>query len=538
MAEIGWGDGAGAQRAVAVSSGSPSAPPWVPEPAHAFGAIEGRCAAACAPDLPAAIRLEGSWFSGEARAISAMATAFEGHESPSALLVDLARWADGADDGVVALKPAAVDLTVPCTEMAPVGGDAAPWLSGCFPARWAEEGQRLALRLDGLGIARVRPAASERFGFAYRLVAKDEANAEAVATALATFWSELVGTVDAGVVDLAKLAGKSSASKALFDTWLRAVRSARVERRGLTVDVVAETTLRDSERAELAAAGLPPDRSAALERVVDALAAGSALAAPDLAPFLGHETSEWLLSPVPSSADCAAVVAKAQSFASADLADADVVTLGSLFAQWAPDRCSDRVLPAPVKQCLSSAASLGAMAACSVPRSPDARALLASLEGMWTGVAVEELNPVAAARALTTAKKTTLELHDGNAIYAVDGNVGKGRVLVVAAGDERSTLRLPTGPQPATTCVGTDDFGDPVVVPNCTRRPAASVGAVNVVIELRGPNRLRMRPHDEKGWTVLARKGAEAETGPRDDPHILREEQGLGRGTPRRRRGL
>jgi hypothetical protein len=267
MAEIGWGDGAGAQRAVAVSSGSPSAPPWVPEPAHAFGAIEGRCAAACAPDLPAAIRLEGSWFSGEARAISAMATAFEKHESPSALLVDLARWADGADDGVVALKPAAVDLTVPCTEMAPVGGDAAPWLSGCFPARWAEEGQRLALRLDGLGIARVRPAASERFGFAYRLVAKDEANAEAVATALATFWSELVGTVDAGVVDLAKLAGKSSASKALFDTWLRAVRSARVERRGLTVDVVAETTLRDSERAELAAAGLPPDHGGALTRL-------------------------------------------------------------------------------------------------------------------------------------------------------------------------------------------------------------------------------------------------------------------------------
>ncbi len=514
VAEIAWLDGPRVRQLVAVRLATDAVPGWAPRDEHTFDKIIGRCTGSpsCALGRPAGFRADGLWYAGSLEDLDAYAAQLGAVAAGAAGgLEELVALAPPGDHVTLQSHPTTLDFVLPCAMAAPESARPA-FLRGCYPTKFAQDNERLAVKLSAMSIARDLPALSGRVRVEYVLLGKDEAAATLVATAVRGFWGDMLGLVNDNEVELTKAVVDAAhdpgggAHRVLFDPWLRAIRGGKVERDGRVVRVVAEADLSAAERAALDAALAPTTRADALRRVVDALAAGQAPAAIDIASFVGPVTGAWLVAPPATQADCTAIARQIGTLASAADLPADQAALEpALAASWSSASCAGRALPEVSKACLLGASSLAAFSACALPMHPDADAALSFLAGRWVGTGAEGAVAWAAPRAVAAAKKTSLELKGSAASFTLDDKPNAGTLEVERADEASCTVKLPVGPRPAVTCVGVDEFGDAYTVPGCTRKPAMSAGSAEYLVEFAGDDTIRLHEPSEKVATILTR---------------------------------
>ncbi len=403
VTEIAWMDGTTPRRVLGVWLDGAVTPSWA-EKLH--GVRRGR-----------------TWFTGDKADLKAFEASAE--DTKPGVMQELVEATSKAPHAVLASAPPTVDLTLACLVAAPAGAPTA-FLRHCFPARFGSENEALAVKLRGLSIARELPAETGRLRLELGFLAKDAAAANIVESSLRAFWAEMLAMVNHHEVELAKLAKAEPLARAHFDPWLRALRHTTLTRDGLHVRVVADTTLTEDELERVRAATKASKSSADVDTIVSALAAGKPLPLPALERILGPEVATWLSSHRATAADCAAIVAHAESL------PVDEESFGLRFAiqtEWAKDRCEEHLLPASTRSCLLTAKDIATMRSCAQPVHPDLRAARALLSGRWRA----------------TEGNTSLHLDGARASFVLDGVESSGPWTLRSSGDESAVVALPVG---------------------------------------------------------------------------------------------
>lgn len=403
VTEIAWSDGATKRRVIGVWLDEPVAPDW-------------------AKGKPGFLNAR-TFFTGSGDDIEAFESGAR-REHAAGLMGELVDASTAAESTLLSSSPTTVDLTLPCLLAAPAKSSTA-FLRHCFPARFADENESLAVKLRGLSVSRDVPTHSGRLRLELVFVAKDEAAADIVQESLRAFWKETLAMVNHFEVDLAKLAKQEAATGALFDPWLRALRHTTITRHGAHIRLVAEAALGDDEleRAR-GAAKSPTTTSKDVDAIVTALATDEPVPVDALERIVGGDVATWLVSTFATAADCAAIVAHAEAL------PVDEERFGlrfSIQSEWAKDKCAEHLLPASTRHCLVGAKDIVSMSQCALPVHPDVKQARALLTGAW----------------IATEGDTSLRFAGDQATFVLDGVTGAGGWTLRSAGDQSAVVALP-----------------------------------------------------------------------------------------------
>lgn len=410
----------------------------------------------CSPDGPAGAREGENWFFGSHRAVDAFAGAYtSAHRERSSnldILAELSRRTRKASSHTWLVRPRVVPWKSLCAWAAPDDASDA-FVRACFPPTSRNVFESAETKIRGLAVERDDIAAENRIRWSLVFLARSEDAARWIEADLQDVrrdWRSHLMDTEPRVIKLLRDANASAHDQlraAAVEPLLRAVGDVRVERRGPAVRLEIDTALTPHEQKTLQeVVQRPRPEHEAMSAVIEAAAKGNPVPVDPLSRFLDPDVAAWAAAPRASAETCQSLHAKFESLAS-DPSSLDLVDLRSrLDAAFSPASCNGRVLPESYRQCLLSAASLHAFAACEPPRSPYAVDAHRRLRGRWS---IDSLDTRRAERwhhATGQAARTCrLEVGEHRVAYDCLGSRGTGPLRIEADGLGRATLYLPVG---------------------------------------------------------------------------------------------
>jgi hypothetical protein len=256
---------------------------------------------------------------------------------------------------------------------------AVPQPGACLPDDVEDTLSRIRSAIRAVSVSVTAPSVEwpePEVRWAMGFAARDEEDAQDVLRDLEELlrdWRAHLENREAGFIETIRERDAAGADKdeALLRAFVRAMGSARIERRGTVAWLVAEDRLTDAEQREVNASleAERADREAA-SRIVLALTAGGQPERQDLVTLLGEANADWFRTPRATSAQCASVRGHLASLSGPGLPTQDFGAVYRLNERLADDACVGRAMPASYLACLTEAATAVDMEACPMPQPP------------------------------------------------------------------------------------------------------------------------------------------------------------------------
>lgn len=419
VVQLGLLDGTAPRRVAAIKHKAPLAP-FVGFVEKSFGAMLGRCApprqgekaaagSPCAETGAAGFDDNGTYYGGRADDVTFFANAYRNNGGsaaagePSATLAELAKKLDPADSWELRFRPEAIDLALPCVAVAPADG-VGELVRMCLPAGHENDGQSIAADVKASAVLRERPENQKAVGFEYVLWARDSESAKDAETKLNAYADALGKTAAQNEQALLKIiaSGKDprdAMARAVAGTWLSALKKPEVRASGDVVRLLVKKPLREDDKAQVKALLLATSEDVQKAGViVDALIDAKSPPADVVGHFLGADLAAWLLAPDAKVDDCKQIAKHANDMSNApDFPSDQFLPMTELIESWGgavPENekeqikiddksCSQRRLTPEAKACLLAAKTIGDMAKCPTPTSPDTATFKARIQGKW-----------------------------------------------------------------------------------------------------------------------------------------------------------
>ena len=430
---------------------------------HTYAGLDGFChdeepggEPHCSAKGPAGVSDGKDWFFGTHRAVDAFASAYaSAHRERSSnldILAALSLRTQAASAHTWLVRPRTVPWKALCEWAAPDKGSDA-FVRACFPPTSRGVFESAETKIRGLIIERDDIAAEHRIRWSLVLLARSEDAARWIEADLEDVrrdWRSHLMDTEPRVIKLLRDGSDSAHDQvraAAVEPFVRALGDVSVERHGATVRLVVSTALTPHEqKALLEVVEHPMPEHEAMTAVIEALAKGTQAPVEPLSRFVDRDVAAWAAAPRASAQTCQKLYAKFESLAS-DPSSLELVDLRTrLDSVFSPAACKGRVLPEPYRQCLLSAASLHAFAACEAPRSPYASDVHRRLKGRWS---VASLDTRRAQRwphsTREVARSCRLEVGEHRVAFECNGVRGVERLRLEADGLTAATLYVPIG---------------------------------------------------------------------------------------------
>ncbi len=505
--ELSWRDGTAINRAVAIPLDTEHTPTWAPTYEGTYEGITLRCSARSCPETAwGGFLSDATWYAGRVAHLQSLLRAIQAQpKNPD--IEQLLQVVGTTNSLWLERQPAGIDLSFACTIPAPHDKQV-EFIRGCYRPRDGDGRENLAVKLRSYAVGWDAPAVDHRVRFEFVLFAKDDAAAIVVQAAVQQIFSEMIGTVNLNELELSKIIrdGRHPAPAAVFDAWLRALRSARVRRKGPVVAITLRADLSEDEQNFLQEAASQTKDAPQVERVIAALSEARDPAHADLVQLLGEETAAWLTSPMATGDDCRAIIAHAEQLTAAP--DAPVKSFGKKFilAKRYSENCAKQLLPVPLKDCLLLATSIDAMAECKAPVHPDVAAAQRYLHGNWQAVSAESRTEALLKLAVAGVPATRLEVSDHFADFTIDGIGLSGPLEILSASETSAVLRLTVKGRPADNCIR-GYYNGAYRDLKCTPRRGIADGPHDYSVEFAAMDVMRLRRADEDVGTIFHRRG-------------------------------
>jgi hypothetical protein len=365
---------------------------------HTFSGFAGQCerpkdaSNACQPGghatfYDAPLRVVGDLDAVESFA-HAYASVREDVSTNVEILDELIKLSGKSDVTTLTAKPEHVDFEDVCRRAAPVESSEA-FIKACFPDGQATLIASIETKVRGLAVEQDF-LTRNRVRWSKVLLARDEEAATSIEKDLIDLVRDWRSQLENNEPQLIKIYREPSTfvhddlMRSVLDPFLRALRGMKVERHGQVVRLLADEELRPEESKTIHefSETRRTDQSATLE-IIDALLAKTPPPASSLAVFVGPEAAAWIVAPRAREEDCAALAAKLHALSSGELPPELFGAKFRLERQLTGSTCVGKALPADVKGCFLSSASLADFAKCKLPASPFVFAATSKLIGQW-----------------------------------------------------------------------------------------------------------------------------------------------------------
>ncbi len=320
---------------------------------------------------------------------------------PTETLSNLAKKLDPADSWELRYRPESIDLSLPCSLVAPSEA-VGEVLKLCLPPGHEGDGAALASDVKAFASVRERPESGHSVGFEYVLWARDEDSAKNAQTKLNAYVDVWKRTIEQNEQAILKIVGagkdpRDSAYRAVARTWIAALKKPEVLVNGEIVRLRIKKALLDDDKAQIKTLLLATSedvQKAGL--IVDALIEAKSAPPEAVSHFLGPGLSAWVLAPDATVDDCRAIAKHANDMSNAPDFD-QFLPMTEMIESWGgavPENekeqikideklCSQRRLSPESKACLVGAKTIAEMAKCEAPVSPDTATFKARIQGKW-----------------------------------------------------------------------------------------------------------------------------------------------------------
>jgi len=362
---------------------------------NTFSGLAGGCVKPttgdCPDDAHAAAHEGDAWFFGTVEDVRAFARSYASPQAELTSQVEaLARLAAGlkrVETVDLQVKPDVIPWARLCAKGAPSEG-MADFLKVCMPPDAPKSFDAILAKTRGVAWESSHLSYGDAYHEDVVLVARDEDGAKGLerdVADLARDWRSQVANAEAAM-DKAIRAEKdpveNAYDRAMFDPFLRAMKTMSVARSGDIVRVSVHTPLKSAEAKALReATARATDDQVSIGRIADSLALGQAPARADLLPFVPAGVIDWSTLPKLTTDDCKRLREHAEQVEAAG-----PERFAARFAdgqRFKDAACVGRGLSEAAKKCLAGATTVEAHAACEHPTSLGTFVAHQKVRGQW-----------------------------------------------------------------------------------------------------------------------------------------------------------
>lgn len=361
----------------------------------------------------------------------------------------------------VSTRPTTFHFENLCVMAAPVGSEV-EFVQACVPHHDRQEANKVLSRLDGLATMVSNPSREGEEELSYRLmaVAREEADAQVVASFMRRSWGSTMHLVSSNSGRLRAIVDKRSASdpwsERIFDTWLKLMHRATVQRRGRVVTLSASRKLKDgTQKALLALRNFANDSTKHIDDVLRPWLRGERASKVEMSKLLPPPVVEWWAIDTLDKAMCKKMSGHVDKLAAEpEFPIEDFGRKFQLQKLFGPAKCSGARWGKDFVDCVVGAKSIDAIEGCRQPKHPNAKVALDFLAGRWQAMHVEGRGRALATRqAIARLADTTLSFKaDGTVDFLLEGIRATGKSKLRGATEGTVTLRLPVKERRAKLC--------------------------------------------------------------------------------------